>query len=120
MDLIKEYMSSSPESSPPEALREAPRPRECPDLEISLISSVGGGEADAASEDGRGRKAAAAAMATAPAACSTPDTGLDVSGVGDEVLSGSPGHTPYPHKRGAAPRRYGYTQMTPECWDLRG
>ena len=88
MDLIKEYMSSSPESSPPEALREPPCPRECPELEVSIISS-----------EASDRK-------PAPVACSTPDTGFgfEVS-AGDEVLSGSPGHTPYPYKRDVAPRR---------------
>ena len=88
MDLIKEYMSSSPQSSPPEALREPPCPRECPELEVSILSS------SVASE----RKE--------PVACSTPDMGFEVS-AGDkvELLSGSPGHTPYPYKKNVAPRR---------------
>ena len=88
MDLIKEYMSSSPQSSPPEALREPPCPHECPELEVSILSSSVTSE----------RKE--------PVACSTPDMGFEVS-AGDkvELLSGSPGHTPYPYKKNVAPRR---------------
>ena len=79
MDLIKSYTSSSPEpSSPPEALREPPHPRECHDLELSLISSE-----SAVSE----RKAAAFGSAP-PAACSTPDVGLEASVGGDGDESG--------------------------------
>ena len=108
MDLIKSRASSSPESSsppealddmtnfvdlgaslvslaaarseepssPPEALREPPR--ECHDLELSLISSE-----SAVSE----RKAAAFGSAP-PAACSTPDVGLEASVGGDGDESG--------------------------------
>ena len=84
MDLIKEYMSSSsPESSPPEALREPPC-REGSELEVSVLSE--------ASE----RKE--------PVAWSTPASVFGVS-AGSEVLSGSPGHTPYPYKKDVAPRR---------------
>ena len=79
MDLIKTYASSSPEaSSPPEALREPPRPHECTDLELSLVSSE-----SAVSE----RKAAAFGSAP-PTACSTPDTGLEASIGGDGDESG--------------------------------
>ena len=79
MDLIKTYASSSPEpASPPEALREPPRPLECPDLELSLISSE-----SAVSE----RKAAAFGSAP-PAACSTPDAGLEASIGGNSDESG--------------------------------
>ena len=84
MDLIKEYMSSSsPESSPPEALREPPCRHEGSELEVSVLSE--------ASE----RKE--------PVAWSTPVV-FEVS-AGAEVLSGSPGHTPYPYKKDVAPRR---------------
>ena len=132
MDLIKSRASSSPESSsppealdmtnfvdlgaslvslaasrpeepssPPEALREPPRPHERPDdLELSLVSPE-----SAVSES------KAFGPAPPPAACSTPDAGLEASIGGGEVddesvRSGTPGgHTPYPHKRGVAPRR---------------
>ena len=132
MDLIKSRASSSPESSsppealdmtnfvdlgaslvslaasrseepssPPEALREPPRPHERPDdLELSLVSP----------ESAVSESKAATFGPSPPAACSTPDAGLEASiggGEGDDesVLSGTPGHTPYPHKRGVAPRR---------------
>ena len=73
--------SPSPSTETPEVIREAPR-RDSLEHEVSGIST------------------AAAAEPKGPTT-STPASAVSV----DEVLSGSPGHTPYPHKRDFVPRR---------------